>query len=116
MWMGYAAESWTKAEDLQSAVQRLKESLHARAFDADHESVYGRNYYFDEVYYKELARKFELGAKICECYLIKQISIGELCEQFVNNELKDLLYEITHFLSKDLLEKVGIGSCDVCEL
>ncbi|KAF5302608.1 hypothetical protein FQA39_LY10226 [Lamprigera yunnana] len=40
MWMLYAEQFWTKAIDLESAVERLYEKRRALEFDADHKAIY----------------------------------------------------------------------------
>ncbi|KAK5648356.1 hypothetical protein RI129_003248 [Pyrocoelia pectoralis] len=68
MWMAYAEQSWTKATDLRTAVERLTQQFSAMVWDADHEAVYG-NGYFSEEQCKTLSEKYTLGLTICENFL-----------------------------------------------
>lgn len=112
MWMAYAEPSWEKAVDLESSIKRKRQCLEARAWDADHEAVYGMNRFFDEDYCNRLAKKYAVGAAICVEYLAGRISIDDLCKQFIHNDMKDELNDIRNFLVYELVLKYKLQHCN----
>lgn len=112
MWMAYAEQSWEKAVDLQSSIKRKQQCLEARSWDAEHEAVYGMNRFFDEEYCNRLAKKYDTGAEICAEYLADKINIDELCKKFIDNDMKDELYDIRNFLIYELIEKYKLHNCN----
>ncbi|KAK4886809.1 hypothetical protein RN001_003080 [Aquatica leii] len=82
MWMAYAEQTWTKAVDFQTAVQRLVQEFSALEFDAEHEAVYG---FTSPELCATLAEKYQNGQKICKEYLETKF-----CSSCLINRLSDI--------------------------
>ncbi|KAF5306627.1 hypothetical protein FQA39_LY08816 [Lamprigera yunnana] len=91
MWMLYAAQHWTKAIDLKSAVERLYEKLGALEFDADHKAIYGVEKYYTVEQCEKLRDKYKIGRKVC-----RQLLKGKTCSQCLVKRISDIGLE--HFL------------------
>lgn len=108
MWMCYAEQSWDKPVDIRSSVNRLCSQLSALSFDADHSSNYNIDiiYDFDETErVRQLAKKYNEGAKVCNLYVKEEITLEVLCYEFVKLDLKHFLYHIKKYISEELQSK-----------
>lgn len=73
-------------------MERLRDSLTARHEDATH-AVYGRNT-FDTDKCNMLIDKFDRDIRLAQAYLNQECSEEELYKRFVDNGVKDFLYDI----------------------
>ncbi|XP_023312322.1 uncharacterized protein LOC111692511 [Anoplophora glabripennis] len=97
MWMHYASQNWTDAEDLQSAVKRLMNELDCVAIDCLHASNYDMNYCFSEEKIKQLEEDYEKhrrGASLCSNYLSETINLDNFCVKMVEIGLKQFVISI----------------------
>lgn len=108
MWMQYSSENWTKAEDLDSAIDRLCQELCALSMDADHAINYDMNMCFDEdrvQYCKEKSERYSKGANICNQYCHGLLNLEEFCKRMVRFNLGYFLYSIKKYLPHQIIEK-----------
>ncbi|KAK4872010.1 hypothetical protein RN001_016134 [Aquatica leii] len=98
MWMAYAEQTWTKAVDFQTAVQRLVQEFSALEFDAEHEAVYG---FTSPELCATLAEKYQNGQKFLET------DANKILQRF------DCIFSIDY--CKELANKYMIGQ-DICNL
>lgn len=73
MWMAYSEQTWPKAVDLQSAIQRLERELDALALDA---ALHGNRNPSPEI--SALEEKYLGALGKCQDYLNKRASVSEL--------------------------------------
>lgn len=105
MWMCYSAESWPKAVNKLSAVERLACEFSALEQDAAHEAVYGMGGLFSEEYCHELEKRYNTGAKLCRKYIDGTMCLECLVKQLTAENLKDFVPQIARFLPDYMSEE-----------
>uniref|UniRef100_A0A1Y1MTJ8 Uncharacterized protein n=1 Tax=Photinus pyralis TaxID=7054 RepID=A0A1Y1MTJ8_PHOPY len=94
MWMGYAAEHWTKPVDARTGVERLVQEMSALEFDAQHEAVYGLGRFYTEEECHDIAKKYNRGIKLCILFLNGKYCLSclirKLCEAGLEESADDL--------------------------
>lgn len=112
--MSYSAETWVKAEDLDSSIHRLSNELYdlcmelVRAINCD-------DYCLDEDEVRRLggdSERYSDGANLCNKYLHGIVDLEEFCEQLVQMGLKRFLYTIDEYLPKEMIEKYRLNQSD----
>lgn len=108
MWMFYAEQSWSKAVDLKSSVERLYSELCALKFEADHETVYNFRVFTDseEVrHLRQLAENYSEASEVCSLYLDNEISLECVYYEFSKLDLLHMLHSLKHFTPEELHNK-----------
>lgn len=105
MWMCYSAESWPLAEDLTSAIERLKSKFYDLAFDACHAQNYDLDFCFDPeavLWLKDLEARYEEAQEVCGLFLEGEISLECLLYEFLRLDFQHFINEVEKFLPEDL--------------
>lgn len=108
MWMFYSAESWPIAEDLNSAVERLRSKFHDLSFEACHAQNYDLDYCFDEeavAWLKDLEARYDEAHEVCDLFLSGEISLECLLFEFLKLDFQQFINELEEFLPDDLKNK-----------
>lgn len=108
MWMQYSAQSWPRAEDINSAIERLSCKLSDLSMDSLHATNYDLNFCFDPEQVERLMKesdRYNAGSNLCGKYSCGILNLGQFCEQMVQIDLKHFLYDIETYLPKDIIEK-----------
>ncbi|KAF5279253.1 hypothetical protein FQR65_LT15458 [Abscondita terminalis] len=90
------SQSWPKAVDLSTAMERLMAKFTALEFDAVHETNYNRGYYTQEEC-NALAKKYEKGVALCRSYLVDILTIKMLMDLLIYVGLADFVGDIHPF-------------------
>ncbi|KAF5280951.1 hypothetical protein FQA39_LY17910 [Lamprigera yunnana] len=101
MWLLHAEKHWTKAVDLQSAVERLYEKLGALKFDADHEAIYGMERYYTVQQCEDLRDKYKIGRKVCKKFLK-----GKTCSRCLVKHISEIGLRTFFGYSKQLYKRL----------
>jgi hypothetical protein len=104
MWMCYAEQSWTRAVDKYTAVERLVQQFDALQFDAEHEAVYG-NGCFSPEYCEELAEKYRKGSELCQQFLDGHNCGFCLIKNLIELDLMVFITQLSEFFPE-------VGECD----
>lgn len=109
MWIHYAAQHWTKAEDIESSIERLSNIFYALCQDSEHNANYQIYWVLDENEFQQRCmddvEKFRNGVELCNKYFDKILNLEEFCAEIVKANLKHFLCEIYEYLSKEIIEK-----------
>lgn len=105
MWVAYAAESWTRAIDLKTYIERLEEQFECYKFDIE----LNLNKLYSEFQLDQLNKELEYynrGLKLIEEYKNKLINIEDFIK-FMNRIefFRSFLLDIKHFVHKDIYDK-----------
>lgn len=103
MWMAYSAQSWPRAVDVDTAVQRLVSQFEDYAFEADHDAVY--DLAADERWCHQLAEKYRNGRDSCEEFLQKKITYEQWKAKLISYGLEEFVKEVEQ-LKNQVHEKV----------
>lgn len=109
MWMAYKRE--LAVYDLRSAVEATLDRFRDLAWDADHEAVYGMNY-FPAEWCRESAQRYRQASKVCREYLDYK-----LCKHCLVSRLDEMNFvsdtdDIKKFLHQADDESV---KCSLCQ-
>lgn len=109
MWMHYASQDWVKAEDIDSAIERMGCELNCMSFDRLHAANYDLNYCYFEEEVKRLSEESEMynnGSSLCTKYAQGLLSLDQFCEKMVEIKLKSYLRAcLLEYLPAELAEK-----------
>lgn len=111
MWMAYSEAAYPIAEDLYTAVQRLKCLLRDLEFEAEHSINYDYGTFRSYEQINELAKDAEnyyKGGETCQAFLDGTINIENLCGRFIYLGLKNKLHDIGKFLPEHLAVKFNL--------
>lgn len=108
MWMAYSCQNWPTAEDLPSAIKRLRAEFYDLEFDRSHAANYDLNICYDsEALPKVLmeAERFDNGVDLCDQFLTGVLDINNFCSEIVNIGLKEFLSRVVDFLPTELIQQ-----------
>lgn len=112
MWMCYSEQNWRKAEDLQSAVERLCDEISALIFSEQHDSIYDmQSIQDDESRYKECQKqvqRYNRGLKWCRKFLDGNVSIQKFCREMIAADMKTFLVNIKQYLPQKYIVQFNI--------
>ena len=115
MWMQYSAQRWTRAEDINSAIERLSYKLSDLSMDSLRSTNYDINVCFDAEQVKRLMEdsdRYNAGFNLCGKYSCGIFNLEQFCEQMVKIDLKHFLYDIEEYLPKNIIEKYHLDQSD----
>ena len=113
--MQYSAQGWTRAEDINSAIERLSCKLSDLSMNSLHSTNYDLNYCFDAEQVERLMEesdRYNAGVNLCGKYSCGILNLEQFCEQMVQIDLKRWLYDIDEYLPKDIIEKYHLDQSD----
>lgn len=113
--MQYSAQRWTRAEDIDSAIDRLSCKLSDLSMDSLHAINYDLNFCFDAEQVerlKEQSDRYNVGANLCGKYSLGILNLEEFCERMVQTDLKCFLCDIEEYLPKKIIEKYRLNQSD----
>lgn len=99
--MCYAAESWPKAVDLESAVRRISSQL----CDFQHDAILQQNRGYQCWNYQNLKddeEQYGRGIILCDMYLSGKIDLKLFCDLLLCIKLKSFLWSLKHFLPNEI--------------
>lgn len=115
MWMHYASQSWTKAHDIPTSIERLGSELDALAFDSIHAANYDSYVCFDkssvELVLKN-AEKYSDGSKLCRKFSDGSMTIEEFCDKLKRMGLEHFLDRLRDHLPFHLIKKYDLMVLD----
>lgn len=105
MWMFYSRESWTVAENLSTAVERLADEFSDLAFDACHAQNYDLSVCFIQSecdHLRDLEDRYREGVEVCTLYLSSEISLECLLYELVKLNFEGFIHNLKAYLPEDL--------------
>lgn len=112
MWMFYSESKWAKAEDLESAIERLSDEISAIIFSEQHDTIYNMQSIQDyETCNAECEKQVQMFSKaldLCSKFLNGNLSIQKFCRDMINVDMKRFLINIKAFLPQECIIKYNI--------
>lgn len=94
------------ASNLHSAVEAAWDDFRYRAWDAEHEAVYGMGRFPTE-WCREIAVSYRQAAELCRHYLN-----SKLCKRCLVRRLDEMDYDTNDI--KRFLHQTGVEKCNIC--